>query len=376
MDYKKLFQEDISQEAAKAWRASGKKALGLICCHTPEEILRAADILPVRLRATGCVDSSEADTWMSSFSCSFARGILQYWMDGKYELDGMVASDGCMMAARIYDNAAYISGKKADKLFYAQIGAPRAFTKRTVAYYKDELLELVEKLEKLSGNKVTDEKLLEYIDKYNRARALLKQVYELRKAEEPLISGEDCLKLTMAYTNMPIEEYIDCLNAFLADISSLKPIEGKRARLMVIGSALDTPEYLKVIEDKGGIVVADALCYGGRALGDELVVKNGDVMGSIAEYYLGRIVCPRMIDNRVAVHDFILNAARDFKVDGVIYQKMQNCECWGGEGVFLGDELKELDIPLLVLEREQHMANVGQLAVRAEAFIEMIEKEG
>ena len=37
--------------------------------------------------------------------------------------------------------------------------------------------------------------------------------------------------------------------------------------------------------------------------------------------------------------------------------------------------LKEAGIPILALEREEHLANAGQLAIRAEAFIEMIEKE-
>ena len=55
---------------------------------------------------------------------------------------------------------------------------------------------------------------------------------------------------------------------------------------------------------------------------------------------------------------------------------MQNCECWGGENVFLENELKNAGIPLLNVEREQKLANVGQLEIRAEAFIEMIEKEG
>ena len=122
MRYEKLFESNISTAAAKAWKAQGGKVLGLICCHVPEEIFYAAGVLPVRMRATGCVDSSEAETWMSSFTCSFARSILQYWMDGTYELDGFVASDGCLMAARVFDNAAYINDKTEKGQFIRQIG--------------------------------------------------------------------------------------------------------------------------------------------------------------------------------------------------------------------------------------------------------------
>lgn len=375
MDYQKLFDSDISKKAAQAWRAQGKKALGLICCHVPEEIFYAADVLPVRMRATNCVDSSEAETWMSSFSCSFAKAILQYWLDGTYELDGIVASDGCMMASRIYDNAKYINSKGDNSKFIMQIGAPRLNTPRTIPFFRAELTDLIEALETLTGNKITDEKLKAAVAKQNEARALVRQVNELRKAENPVISGTDMLKLTLSSTNMPVDEYIELLKAFLADAKTRAPITGKRARIMVIGSALDNPEYLQVIEDKGGLIVADALCFGERGFGDPLVIDDKDVLSSIAKYYLDRLVCPRMMDKHIQMHDYVIETVREFKADGIIYQRMQNCECWGGENILLEQRLKDEGIPLITVEREEHMANVGQLAIRAEAFIEMIEKE-
>jgi len=105
------------------------------------------------------------------------------------------------------------------------------------------------------------------------------------------------------------------------------------------------------------------------------VVDDKDVLGSIADYYLSRLVCPRMMDKHEEMHDFIIKSVREYNVDGVIYQRMQNCEVWGGENVLLEQKLKNQGIPLLTVEREEQMANAGQLAVRAEAFIEMIEKE-
>lgn len=375
MDYQKLFESDISNEAVQAWRAKGKKALGVICCHVPEEILHAADILPVRLRATNCVDSSEAEMWMSSFSCSFARSILQYWLDGTYQLDGMIASDGCIMASRIYDNASHINGKKNEGKYIKQIGAPRKVTPRTIEFYKAELTDMVNGLEELTGNKITDEKLKASIGIYNEVRALMAQVYELRKAKNPIISGVDALKMTLAFTNMPVEEYIELLKAFLADVPNRTPVSDYRARIVMIGSALDNPEYLKVIEDKGGLVVTDTLCFGQMNFMHQLEVNDKDVLGSIADYYLTRLVCPRMMDKHQELHDFIMNSVKEYGADGVIYQRMQNCECWGGENVLLEQKLKDAGIPLLTVEREQQMANAGQLAIRAEAFIEMIEKE-
>lgn len=375
MNYDKLFRSQVNTEDIDRARAQGKKALGVICCHIPLEILHAAGVMPVRMRATGCVDSSEAETWMSSFSCSYARSILQYWLCGTYKLDGLIASDGCIMAARIYDNAAYINQTENKGQFIMQIGAPRMHTPMAVPFYKGELQDLVDGLERLTGEKITEEKLRASAALYNEARALMKQVYELRKEKYPVISGYEALQITLSYTDTPVEEYIVLLRAFLADAKNRKPITDYRARLMIIGSALDNPDYIKVIEDKGGLVVTDALCFGQMQFGGELKITAGDALGSIAAYYLDRLVCPRMMDMHVQLHDYIIECVQEFGADGVIYERMQNCECWGGENVLLEGRLKELGIPELTVEREEHMANAGQLAIRAEAFIEMIERE-
>lgn len=375
MDYQKLFQSEISGESVKAWKAQGKKAIGYICCHVPVEILHALDIMPIRMRATGITESPDGDTWMSTFSCSFARGILQRWLDGTYEfLDGIVTSDGCMMAARAFDNAEHISNKNKEGRFFYQVGAPRMYGDLEKEYYENELKDLIAKLEELTGNKLTDEKLKASIAKYNEVRSLIQQVNALRKEENPVISGEDALKLMLASSNFTVEEYIELLKAFLADAKNRAPITDKRARLMIIGSALDNPGYLQVIEEKGGLFVADDLCFGSKTFNYAMEVDDKDVLGSLADYYLKRIVCPRMMDNRVQLQKDIVEACKEYKVDGVVYQKMQYCECWGGESLYLEPDLKAIGVPMLQVEREEHLANAGQLAIRAEAFIEMIEK--
>ena len=376
MSYEKLFESDISDEYVKAWKAQGKKALGVVCCHVPMELFHALDILPVRIRATGTEESPDGDAWMSTFTCSYARGMLQSILDGKFgDLDGIIASDGCMMASRAYDNAEHVNKKFSKGKVYFQFGAPRKDGDLEQQFFIGELKDLIEVLEKVSGNKLTDEKLKASIAKYNEARELIRQVYDLRKADHPVISGTDCLKLTMNFAQMPVEDYIAMVKEFLAAAKTMKPVDGgKRARLMVIGSALDDPEYMKIVEDAGSIVVCDALCWGSRMFNYPLEVK-GDVLTSVASYYLDRIVCPRMIDNRDKLHKWIMDTLAEYRCDGVLYEKMQYCELWGGEGIMLEDMLKAKNIPILTVEREEHIANAGQLSIRAEAFVEMIESK-
>lgn len=374
MNYEKLFDFEVPGASFDAWKKEGKKSIGTICCHVPEEIIHAAGMLPVRLRATGCKDSSEAETWMSSLSCSFARSCLQYLIDEKYDLDGVVTSEGCLMASRIFDNWEHIDPKKKDH-YLKQIAAPRIYREDAVKYYAEELDSMRRDLEDFSGQAIPDEKIKASVELFNGTRGLIRELYELRKSETPVISGEDALKITLAATNMPKEEFNSLLRGFLDEADKREPITDYKARLMLIGSAMDDPEYIKVIEGKGGLVVTDSTCFGSRYLWEPVEVAGEDIIGSMADSYLKRPVCPRSIDLHDDLHDFIMEMAEEYRVDGIVYAKLQNCECWGGETVYLDKIMKDAGLPMLVVEREELMANVGQLEIRAEAFIEMIERE-
>ena len=64
---------------------------------------------------------------------------------------------------------------------------------------------------------------------------------------------------------------------------------------------------------------------------------------------------------------------KEFKVDGIIFQKIQYCTLWGGASFFLEKKFKASGIPFLSIDREHVVTNAGQIATRIEAFIEMIE---
>jgi benzoyl-CoA reductase subunit C len=49
-----LHYAENRHEAVREWKQkTGKKVFGYFCCLTPEEIIYAADILPVRIAGTG-----------------------------------------------------------------------------------------------------------------------------------------------------------------------------------------------------------------------------------------------------------------------------------------------------------------------------------
>jgi len=369
----KPFNSDISTERIGQWRTAGKKALGIVCCHAPFELLHAAGVLPVRLRSTGCKDCSEGAACVGDDTCGFLTSILQYLIDGTYDLDGLVTSNGCGVSSSVITNWKIITDKNSNPQFLYEVAAPKMVNSASTTYLAGQLDELREELEKLTGTEITGEKLKKSIDTYNEARRLVKQVYDLHKAQFPVVSGAETLKITLAATQMPIEEYIDSLKEVLADLETREPLKDFKARIMLAGSALDDPEYVKAIEDCGLLVVADLNSFGLRFLHDELIYDENDIAGSIAKYYLTRASCPRMIDRSDNIHEYILAAAQEYTVDGVIIVRMQHCGKWDVETFILEDLFKQQNIPSISLERQVLMSQQGQLQLRVEAFRELLE---
>jgi len=72
--------------------------------------------------------------------------------------------------------------------------------------------------------------------------------------------------------------------------------------------------------------------------------------------------------------DLIKKEIKRAKIDGVIFQKINNCDLHGCDNMLFEHELKELDVPVLNIDRESFQTDTMRLQTRIEAFLEMIKK--
>ncbi|MBY8985268.1 MAG: 2-hydroxyacyl-CoA dehydratase [Candidatus Lokiarchaeota archaeon] len=352
------------------WKNEGKKILGYFCSYIPEEIIYAADILPVRVRARDCTDTPMGDAYMTPTACSFTRCCLELANRKEYNfLDGIVSCNCCDQIRRLYDNIRY----KAPFPFQYIMGIPGNVNETTLDWFKHELSKFKEIIEKSFNVKITDEKLRTAIKKYNQSRIHLKELYELRKRKNPPITGTDILKVISAGVSIPRDQFNELLTQLIGSIDKGEGNSDYRARLMVVGSMIDEPEYLKVIEDLGGLIVTDSLCFGTRYFWD-LVDEDSNPIDALAERYLSRISCPRMSGGQIERSEFMMNMIKDFKVDGVIFERMKFCAIWWAEIFMLRNTLKEEGIPFLDLEREYVLSGAGAMKTRVQTFMEILEQ--
>ena len=365
------FQEaskTLMNPALKKEKDKGAKIVGYFCSYGPAEIITAAGMIPFRIRAVGSTGTDLSDAYLSSINCSFCRNALNLGLAGEYAfLDGLIVLNNCDHVRRIYDNWR----RKINTPFVQMMSLPKKITDPSIQWYYDELKIVKKAIEDKFNVKITDAKLKEAIKLHNETRRLQRKLYELRKKENPPITGADTLAVMVAGTALPLKQYNPMLKELIDELSKGEGVGKAKARLLVIGGVIDDPEYIKVIESTGGLVVTDVLCYGTKSFRAEIDEKMKDPIAALAKYYIAdRPSCPRMFGDQPRRSQLVKDLVKEFKVDGVIGERLVFCDIWAGEIYMLDDDLKEAGIPLLKLDREYIMAGAGQVRTRVQAFIE------
>jgi len=360
----------VFNPAIKGWKEEGKKVAGFFCTYVPEEIIYAAGILPYRVRPVGCTETMSADVYLHRINCSFVRSCLEYALAGKYEfLDGVVFENGCDHSRRLYD--VWREKVNHDHQFVYLLQVPHKVTDESIAFFRDEIAKFRDNLEKHFGVEITESRLRNAIGVYNETRGLLKRLYDLRQRAKPPIAGAECLNVVLAATAVPRDRYNQLLTRLLEELEQREEIPDYKARLMIVGSLYDDPAYTEIIEELGGLVVTDGLCFGSRYFW-EPVEGGADLLGALSKSYMSRPSCPRMTNTAPQRLDFVKEMIERFRVDGIILQRIRYCDVWGGELFHLRNKLGELGIPMLALEREYALGSTEQLRTRVEAFLETI----
>ena len=370
--------KSIQNQYLSDWQENKRKVVGHYCTYIPEELLHAANLLPFRIRATGHEDTDLGDVYMVRFTCSFVRATLDMALRGLYDfLDGLFICNSCDHSRRMFElfdlKVFKREGfKKEVPRFY--VALPHIITDEGFEWYKKEIEELKEEIEtNYNIQEITDEKLIDSIRIYNKNRNLLREIHELRIQDAPKINGTEALQISMANSSVPKDVANQELERILTLLKESEGIKTKVKRIMLVGSEVDDVNFTKLIEDSGALIVSDFLCFGTRNFLDDVKLQNGgSPLENISKRLYYRMSCPRMMDDHQRRLDFIKDEMKRANVNGIILQRINNCDLHGCDNMLYVHELKELDIPVLNIDREFFQADTTRLQTRIEAFIEMI----
>lgn len=367
--FKELVDQPVNLLVDEA-QAQGKKAIAYTCSYVPQPLLSVEGLFPVRVRAPGVMGTPMADTYLSSVICSYTRSILEFVLEGTFDsLDGWVFTASCDHLRRLYDNMEYLAKPE----FNHMVDLPHKGGKAAVKWLTEEFEMLAKALSDKFKVGTGDKAVLAAIKKHNEYLDIMRKISGLRKRENPPISGTRFQTLMAATSSSPIDLLMDRLQEFADSLKLSEGVTKYRGRILLAGSHCDDPGYIRVIEDTGGLVVAERTCTGSiPAL--KPIPETGRPLETLAQHALSNISCPRMMESFDLRVEEIIQGVKESSADGVALQTMKFCDTWGVEASPMASALRDAGIPVLRLEREYSLSGEGQLQTRIQAFLESMGK--
>ncbi len=365
---------------AKELKEQGQKVIAYVCALVPLEIIAAAGFIPLRIRGDVNEPITKGDINLESIACPYARSCFDVSVKGRYSFcDGLVIPHSCDSTARTYSVWRYVLN-----LPYSHfVNVPHTANVPALEFFRADLENFRKSLGKFAAREIADDDLAHYVALYNVNRQKVRELYELRKQDPPLISGSEMIKVLVAALSLPVQEANDLLDEVRQEASSRKNAGAKALpRIMVVGSTVDSHDFISIVEQSGANVVVDSLCIGTREFWPRTPV-TADPLDGIADRYLNLVNCPRtyrerkegggLEDDLESRFGDIGALAREFQVDGIILYMFKYCDPFGFEIPVRKTYIESLKLPVLYIEDEYSAGTSGRLRTRIQAFLEVME---
>jgi benzoyl-CoA reductase/2-hydroxyglutaryl-CoA dehydratase subunit BcrC/BadD/HgdB len=343
--------------------------------YVPEELIVASGAMPVCLIGGPDDIAVEASlTQIPRFFCPFSRAqvggrILKRNLYHNF-IDMLIAPITCQHLKKVAELWEYQGDIEIFKL-----GVPQQYISDfEVEYYAGRLRALTDRLQILTGNKITDNAINDAIARYNKMRGLFRQISLLRRNDFTPITSLDFIKLNHMSFYADPEFVIEILEETLRDITTTPSRKNNQPRLLITGPNICDGDHklLELIDDVGGNIVIEEIYEGIRTYWRDITMGRDPIKSLVQGYLVDRTPPAFMRNSARQRFDHIFKLISEFNVSGVIWYELMYCETYDSESYYFAQQLKQHNIPLLILESDYTKSDIGQLRTRLQAFMEML----
>jgi benzoyl-CoA reductase/2-hydroxyglutaryl-CoA dehydratase subunit BcrC/BadD/HgdB len=379
-----VFVENNPQEILHPG-AGDKKTIGIYCMLVPEELIYAAGAVPIRLCAGSFESTHIGEDRVPRDGCPLVKSSMGFSAQKGFKVfdlcDVVIIPTTCDAKRKLGEELSAFKN-----VWMLEVPHIKD-TDLTRGIWLEQLYGLKAALEKHMGNgwhtqRITARRLGQSVKHSAEAQWAARELLSLRRANPPVIWGRQAITVMNAYAYTPVTAWTEAvtrLNRQLSDKAGRADAvcSKDKPRIYIAGSPAIFPnlKIATLVEEMGGIVVADESCAGDRYLYDPVgSTENNlrDQMAGIASRYLAPCVCPSFTpnDDRLIM---IQRMVADFAVDGILYHVLKGCVVYDFEVHRVENALKSSKRPLLRIETDYTPEDVEQLRTRIEAFLEMLK---
>ena len=358
-----------------------KPLVGNLCVQVPDELIRACGGVPVRLcNGAYTLDQIGAEN-LPARACPLIKATM-----GGFQSKAIPPFEDL---ALVVNPTTCDQKKKATEQIKA-LGYPVPLleyppvkdSESAREYWRATVREFARTLPRHTGQRLTRKRLKRALHEVDRAQAEYRRLQQLRRALPAPILGKDVFLVTGAYFFDDIGHWIEAVSRLNDEIEArveagFAAAQKRAPRILFTGSPPIFPN-LKLpilIEQSGAVVVADEVCSANRMLHDRVAVDEWflyDMVDAIADRYLKPCTCP-IFDTSIDRQRRLLEMARQYQIDGVVYQAFSGCQVYELEHRAITTALQGENLPVMYIETDYSPDDMGQLSTRVEAFIESIK---
>ncbi len=361
---------------AVEWKArTQRKIIGILPMNFPAEIVHAAGALPVLVQEDNAA-ITYGRSLLFEFYCGYTRSLVDQAATGKLKIyDGIFLVDHCVALLGAVDAIRFEVPDL--PVFLAQFTASMD-EDTTRPQVHGRITELRERLEELCGSSVTDEAICRSIEAYNRDRALLRRVYEMRRLGRISLSSRQMQALVKSAMVMDVDEHSQIMTRLVAHLEAGSVHSTGLVKLHLSGHFCHAPrpELLDMIESCGVAVVDDDVYTGYRYISTD-VPHKADPITALTQWYFDRndnVPCSTRAQKSADWESYLANAVEKNGAEGVIVLVAKFCEPHMLYYPELRKELHKRGIPHLLIETEHEGLALEMLKTRVEALIEGIRR--
>ena len=358
----------------KEEKDKGRKVVGTFCTYTPRELIYAADAISVSLCSTSDETVPDAEKVLPKNLCPLVKSSYGFAITDKcpymYFSDMIIGETTCDAKKKMYELLGEIKDTHVMQL-------PHSKNNFSMALWKNELVELIKKLEEKFDVKITEDKIKEAIKLCNKERKAMKEFFNLAKLNPSPIKGAD-MHEALYSSNFKFDREL-YINEIKSLTNSLKekydkgetPFKKGTPRILITGCPTGglVDKIVKQLEDAGSSVVCFENCVGTKNF-EMLVDEDKEPIDAIAERYLN-IPCSIMTPNDDRMNR-IKEYIKDYSVDGVVDVTLTACHTYAIETEKVRRAVESCGKSYLVVETNYSSSDAGQLKTRLEAFVEML----
>lgn len=361
------------QGQLKAYKAAGKKCIGVMPYYAPEELVYAAGMIPFGMWGSNNKTISKAKEYCATFYCTIAQLDLEMLLDGTMDLlDGVITPTICDTLRPMSQNIRVAMSEKLPCIFLAH--PQNRFADFGKKFCLDQYTHVRTELEKIKGSAIADADITNAIKVYNKSRAARRAFVKLASDHCDVIDPIMRSAVLKAAWFMDKAEYTKKLEELNAELSALPVCNWKGVKVVTSGIVCDNPVLLKIFKDNHVAIAADDVAHESRAFRVD-ASEEGDPMQALCEQFTNTDYDVLLYDpssNQNRRGEFVANMVKESGAQGLVLFMQQFCDPEEMEFPYLKKALDAAGIPFIKLGIDQQMRDFGQAATAIQAFADVL----